>query len=141
MSAPRIPRPLAIAGALFTWLVIIPLAHAGVPYLISRFGVRNGWSAGQPGWWNWLGLILATAAAVLLLWVLAAAIARTPERVELKLPSFLMLHGPYAFTRNPMYVGELSLWFAWSVFFGSFGIFSAALALTAAIAFIVVPRE
>jgi len=46
-----------------------------------------------------------------------------PERIELNWsPKLLLIRGPYAFTRNPMYVAEMALWFGWAVFFGSIAV-------------------
>ena len=135
-------RWLAIVMALFTWLIIIPLAHGVVPWAVSTLMPRYGWADGFPGIWNRLGLIPVAVAAALLMWILAVGITHTPERVKLALtPSFLMMSGPYRFTRNPMYVAELGLWLGWAVFFGSpavligFGIFWLVVSL------IVVRRE
>jgi acetyl esterase/lipase len=50
------------------------------------------------------------------------AFAATPDRIELRLPSFLLTRGPYAYSRNPMYVSELTLWLGWAVFYGNVGV-------------------
>jgi protein-S-isoprenylcysteine O-methyltransferase Ste14 len=43
-----------------------------------------------------------------------------PERVPMDWgPAFLMTGGPYAISRYPMYVGELALWLAWAILYGS----------------------
>jgi len=52
-----------------------------------------------------------------------------------------MMTGPYTFTRNPMYVAEIAIWFGWAVFFGSIGVFAAALVLGAIVSCTVVPLE
>jgi len=49
--------------------------------------------------------------------------------------------GPYRFTRNPMYVGELGLWLGWSIYFGSIGLLIGFLLLCLILNGIVVPRE
>jgi protein-S-isoprenylcysteine O-methyltransferase Ste14 len=48
---------------------------------------------------------------------------------------YLLRRGPYALSRNPMYLGEAVVWFGWSVFYGNrlavwigLGIMCAALA-------------
>lgn len=47
-------------------------------------------------------------------------VTRTPARVKLEwTPTYLLRNGPYAFTRNPMYVAELALWFGWALLYGS----------------------
>jgi protein-S-isoprenylcysteine O-methyltransferase Ste14 len=102
---------------------------------------RYGWSEG-PGPWNLLGIIPIALGATLLLWVFVVGISQTPKRVKLGLtPAFLMRRGPYIFTRNPMYVAEIAIWLGWAVFFGSIGVFAAALVLGAIVGFIIVPRE
>ena len=39
--------------------------------------------------------------------------------MEVLTPPYLMTSGPYAVSRNPMYVAELSLWLGWAILFGS----------------------
>ncbi len=39
--------------------------------------------------------------------------------MQILAPPFLMTTGPYAYTRNPMYVAELALWLGWATLFGS----------------------
>ena len=34
-------------------------------------------------------------------------------------PPFLMATGPYAYTRNPMYLAELALWLGWAILFAA----------------------
>jgi protein-S-isoprenylcysteine O-methyltransferase Ste14 len=49
-----------------------------------------------------------------------AHVAEVPERVELDWsPKLLLTRGPYAFSRHPMYLVELALWFGWAVLYGS----------------------
>lgn len=137
-----VPRWAAVILALFVWLVAIPLAHGVIPWAISTLMRRYGWGRGIPGFWNWLGLIPVTAAAVLLIWILISGIAQTPERVKLGLtPSFLNMRGPYQFTRNPMYVAELGLWLGWALFFGSPGVFIGYVVLLSVINLVILPRE
>ena len=67
--------------------------------------------------------------------------AQMPERVELGwAPPYLLMRGPYAFTRHPMYFAELALWLGWALFYGSVAVFIALLVLGAWVSFIV-PRE
>jgi protein-S-isoprenylcysteine O-methyltransferase Ste14 len=117
-----IPRWVLVILALFVWLVGFPLAHGIVPWALSWLAPRFGWTAGYPGTWNWLGLILIAAGTAVLIWIFASGLARArelPERMQRLGPPFLMTTGPYAFTRNPMYVAELSLWLGWATLFGS----------------------
>jgi protein-S-isoprenylcysteine O-methyltransferase Ste14 len=52
-----------------------------------------------------------------------------------------MMHGPYKFTRNPMYVAELGLWLGWAIFFGSVLVLVGFLALWSVVTLIILPRE
>ena len=51
------------------------------------------------------------------------AFAEAPDRVELRQAPFLLTRGPYAYSRNPMYVSELALWLGWAVFYGNISVF------------------
>lgn len=153
MSTPRVPdgKPsdrISIPGWLarilsfFTWFVVIPLAHCGIPWAMSLLTTRFGWTDGHPGIWNLLGLIPVVIAGVVLVWIFVTGIAQTPERVRLGLiPPFLLVRGPYAFTRNPMYVGELGLWLGWSIFYGSVIVLIGFVVLCIVINFVALPRE
>ena len=117
-----IPRWVLVILGLFVWLVGFPLAHGVLPWALSWLGPRYGWTAGYPGTWNWLGLILIAAGTALLIWNFASGLARVrelPERVQILPPNFLITFGPYAYTRNPMYVAVLALWLDWATLFGS----------------------
>jgi protein-S-isoprenylcysteine O-methyltransferase Ste14 len=137
-----VPSWLALIMATLAWFVAIPLAHGVVPWAISLLTRRYGWSEG-PGRWNLLGVPPIAVGAALLIWVLIVGISQTiPKRVKLGLtPSFLMIRGPYTFTRNPMYVAELGIWLGWTLFFGSIGVLAAAVVLWAIVKFVIVPRE
>lgn len=108
------------------WLIAIPLVHGVVPWAISSFTRRYGWSAGQPAILNLTGLIPVAAGAALLVWVFISGYRHTdeiPEKVDLNWsPKLLYVRGPYAFTRNPMYLAEVALWIGWTIFFGSFAV-------------------
>jgi protein-S-isoprenylcysteine O-methyltransferase Ste14 len=146
-----IPRWLSLFLSLVIFLVLIPIVHGAVPWAISSLMPRYGWTDGHPGLWNLLGLIPVVLGGAMLIWILVVAIADTPQRVELKLevdhsipiatPSFLMRRGPYAFTRNPMYVAELALWLGWAIFFGSLGLLLGFVLGFELLNFLVLPRE
>jgi protein-S-isoprenylcysteine O-methyltransferase Ste14 len=88
---------------------------------------------GRPGIWNLVGLLFIAAGVAGLLWILVAGYAHArevPERVELNWqPKLLMVEGPNAVTRNPMYVAELALWLGWAILFGSLAVSTAFVAL------------
>ena len=55
---------MAIILALFTWLILIPIAHGVVPWAISTLMPHYGWEGGAPGFLNRLGLVLVMHAFV-----------------------------------------------------------------------------
>lgn len=139
-----VPRRLALILGLIAWLVGVPLAHAGVPWALSLVGHRHGWTAGAPAVWNLLGLIPVLIGVACLIWVMAigfAHAAEMPDSVDLDWsPKVFLVRGPYALSRNPMYVAELALWLGWSVFYGSIAVFVGCLALGAGMN-VIVQRE
>lgn len=137
-----IPRWVALILAPLLWSVAIPLAHGVIPWAIASLTHRFGWTAGRPGIWNLPGLVPVALGAAVLIWVLVVGLGQTPKRVKLGLtPSVLMMCGPYAFTRNPMYVAEMGIWLGWALFFGSVGVLAGAVALCAVVSLTIVPRE
>jgi len=118
-----IPRWLAIALAPIVFLVAIPAAHAGIPWVLSHLGPRYGWTDGSPSGWNLLGYVPVAAGAILLVWIMIFELSQyrnLPQWVPIDWsPVFLMTGGPYAFSRNPIYVGELALWLGLAVLYGS----------------------
>ena len=128
-SEPRPPRPagiprwLALALAPIVWMVAVPAVHAGIPWALSHLGPRYGWVDGSPSGWNLLGYIPVATGAVLLVWIMIFGFSQNrnlPQWVPIDWsPAFLMTGGPYAFSRNPMYIGELALWLGLSVLYGS----------------------
>jgi protein-S-isoprenylcysteine O-methyltransferase Ste14 len=133
---------MALILAPLLWSVAIPLAHGVIPWAISSLTRRCGWTEGRPGIWNLPGLVPVALGAAALIWVLVVGLGQTPKRVKLGLtPSVLMMRGPYAFTRNPMYLAELGIWLGWALFFGSIGVLAVAVVLCAVVSFVIVPRE
>lgn len=85
---------------------------------------RYGWSQGNPGAWNLLGLIPIAAGLGMIAWGASLHFASTANgwRMETT-PRYLITRGPYKFSRNPMYVLELAMWFGWAIFYGSISVF------------------
>ena len=126
----NLPRWLALIIALFFWVILLPLVHAGIPWALSLITPHYGWREGQPGAWNWLGLIPVVLATISLLWLMILHFSRMPQRVKLeRTPKYLLTGGPYNFTRNPMYISELALWLGWAILYGSIPIFIALLVI------------
>lgn len=127
---PGLPRWLVLIIALFFWVILLPLVHAGIPWALSLLAPRYGWMDGRPAIWNLLGLIPILLAAICLLWLMILHFSRMPQRVKLeRTPTYLLTGGPYKFTRNPMYVAELMLWLGWAILYGSIPIFIALLVM------------
>src|SRR5215475_12994725 len=105
------------------WLVGFPLVHGILPWAISLIGPRFGWANGSPSSWNFIGLVTVAFGVLTLLWLVIAGsryAGDLPERVELGWrPQVLITNGPYAYTRNPIYLAEQALWFGWAIFFRS----------------------
>ena len=128
MSTPDISKAIpgwaALIVALIFWVILLPLVHAGIPWALSLLGPRYGWIDGRPATWNLLGFIPVALATILLIWLMILHFSRIPKRVKLeRTPTYLLTHGPYRFSRNPMYVAELALWFGWAILYGSIAIF------------------
>ena len=125
---PRLPRPagiprwLALALSPLVW-VALPAVHAGIPWVLSHLGPRYGWADDGPSGWNLIGYVPLAAGAALLAWIMVFGLSQyrnLPERVPIDWsPAFLMTGGPYAFSRHPMYIGELALWLGLAVLYGS----------------------
>lgn len=136
------PRWVAIAASFFVCLVGAPLLHGVVPHAISSLTPRYGWRQGHPGKWNLCGLIPVFAGSAFLLWTLKLHISRLPEQwVVERTPKYLLVAGPYTWTRNPMYLAEMALWIGWALFYGSSGVLIGLLVLWAVMNFMVVPFE
>ena len=137
-----IPGWMAVIIGLFFWLILLPLVHAGLPWALSLFIPRYGWIDGLPATWNLLGLIPVVLATLCLIWLMILHFSRIPKRVKLeRTPTYLLIGGPYKFTRNPMYLAELALWFGWAILYGSILVFAGFLLLWLMMNYRVVPRE
>ena len=135
-----LPRWAAFIAGFVLWTVLLPLVHGVLPWALSMLGQRHGWKDGRPGAWNWFGLILIAAAAILFIWTSVLHYLRVPERMELEVtlpwkmtPPYLLTHGPYGFTRHPMYVGVLALWLGWTFLYGSVAVLVGCLVLCTAV--------
>ena len=132
-----VPRWITPILGLFAWLVVIPLVHFGIPWALSMLAPRYGWAEGRPGTFNLVGLIPLAAGAMCLFWVMVVGLAQThklPEGIKLDWsPKLLVMNGPYAFSRNPMYVAEAMLWFGCAIFFGSISVLIGLVILCVAV--------
>jgi protein-S-isoprenylcysteine O-methyltransferase Ste14 len=133
---------MARLAMLIVFTVAIPVGHGVVPWVLSRLTERHGWGGGFPAAWNLAGLVPLAFGAGLLAWVAVVGWRDVPERVKLgSTGNYLVTHGPFRFTRNPMYVGEFSLWFGWAFLFGSLAVALGFLALVVILRSLIVPWE
>jgi protein-S-isoprenylcysteine O-methyltransferase Ste14 len=113
-----------------------------MPWAISLLAPRNGWAGGRPGPWNLPGLILVIAGTAGLIWTLYLHFAQSRAGIEWVLDkSYMLSSGPYAFSRHPMYLSELTLFLGWTIFYGSIADLTAFAAALAAFNFFAVPAE
>lgn len=130
------------------WMILVYWAggllvvHNVVPWRLSLLSTRYGWVEGRPGLGNLLSLALNGVGLTCVVWTMCLHFVRTSRRVAWeRTPSYLLIRGPYKFTRNPMFLGELLLWFGWALFYGSVVVFIVCVGLWVIINFIAVPRE
>jgi protein-S-isoprenylcysteine O-methyltransferase Ste14 len=120
---------LALWGAAFAWLVFF--------YLPSQFIEMNanlGWPVWRTGPTRVLGVVMVVVGVGAMLYCtgLFAKVGRgTP--IPAAPPENLVVRGPYRYSRNPIYVADVAVWFGIFLFEGH-----AALLLYAVIATILV---
>jgi protein-S-isoprenylcysteine O-methyltransferase Ste14 len=62
--------------------------------------------------------------------------------MELKAtPDYLLIDGPYRYSRNPAYLAAVTLWIGWAIFYGSWIVLVATFLLWLVLHWIVIPRE
>jgi protein-S-isoprenylcysteine O-methyltransferase Ste14 len=110
--------------------VVFPALLVGAPLSLSQKSERHGWSAGRPGAANLVGLVPLSAGTALLLSAMSSHYRAAPQGWEISpTPDYLLVSGPYRFSRNPMYVGEAAIWAGWAVLFGSLPVATGLVAL------------
>lgn len=131
----RIPRrAVVIVAMVFTFGVL--------PLIVSLPFTRYGWVNGFPCLWNAAGLVFILPGLSLLGWAIRVHDANAFEvrNIE-RIPIHLLTQGPYRYTRNPMYLGYLLFWLAWTVFYGSVSVLAVLVILSSIAQFILVPLE
>lgn len=124
----RVPRALIgiVQAGLF------PVLFVGAPLSLAQIGQRYGWSARRPGAANLAGVLPLSAGTALLVWAVSSHYRAAPRGWEVSLtPGYLLSSGPYRFSRNPMYVGEVAIWAGWAVLFGNLPVTTGLAALIA----------
>jgi protein-S-isoprenylcysteine O-methyltransferase Ste14 len=116
------PRRVVLAASPLIYLLAIAV-HLLVPWAVSLLAPRWGWNTASPGGWNMVGLLPIAAGVAGLIWTFAAGVRRwteVPSVVTLDwTPKLFLRSGPYAFSRNPLYIAELSMWVGSAILLGS----------------------
>jgi protein-S-isoprenylcysteine O-methyltransferase Ste14 len=129
-----------------TWTLGIALVHVALPFWISTFSYHRGWSAGRPGALNLLALIVVLSGIAVMAWAAREHFTSAPQGWDVHAnlfdpPGYLIGGGPYAYSRNPLYVGELAMWLGWAIFFGSLAVIVATVVFWTIMAFVAIPYE
>src|SRR4051812_17111145 len=89
--------------------------YSGLSLLAARRDRRRGWRDGRPGPLNWYGVGLGVAGVALLVGAAAGHHQAAPEPGRLAVrPDYLAQRGAYGISRNPLYLGGMTLWFGWA---------------------------
>jgi protein-S-isoprenylcysteine O-methyltransferase Ste14 len=118
------------------------LIHVAAPWGLSRLSARRGWVNGRPGPRNQLALIPVAGGIACTLWLIAQHYFASPDTfLEFKPGQKLLTPGPYAYSRNPMYLFELLFWLGWALFYGSIPVLIGCLLWFTVFHFVIVPGE
>ena len=142
---------MALLGALVV-TVIYPLLMIVLPWGISLGTHRYGWGEIGPANWNLLGLVPVAVGIAGLVWVFGVMFAQLPklpdgvdleedERIWSATARVLVTHGPFAFSRNPMFLSGLTVWLGWAMFYGSPVLLAMTVALWALTNFVIIPKD
>ena len=118
------------------------LVHVIAPWGLSELSTRYGWVDRRPGPWNLLALILVIPGLAATIWMITVHYRASPDTfLEWKPGQKLITPGPYAFSRNPMYLSELVLMFGWVVLYGNIVVLLGFLAWWGLFVFYQAPLE
>ncbi len=146
---PRDPTPLRYDFPIWAPLlqvIELVLVHGLAPLGLSALAFRHGWSGGYPSPWNLCGLLGIVGGTAVLAWIIVLHDREAPKHGWRMQPPFeptryLITSGPYAYTRNPIYVSHLTIWVGWAIFYGSVAVAAGVVVGWAVLAFVVVPYE
>ncbi len=135
MRVPRWAGPVIAIPA-------VTLFYGVLPWELSLLAPRYGWTPQGPGLANLVGLPVQATGFFFLAWAFALHFASATQGWEMAFtPGYLVIRGPYRYTRNPMYFGGAAILLGWSVFYGSAIVAAGFLMLIVATNFAVVPWE
>ena len=107
------------AGVL-VWTAGAVATHAVVPFELSRLGERARRQGPARSAARGAGLLTVTAGAALMTWALATHYQAAPRgwALDTRLtPDYLLRHGPYRLSRNPIYAGAVIVWLGWALYY------------------------
>jgi protein-S-isoprenylcysteine O-methyltransferase Ste14 len=135
----RLPRSIALVVT----PVVFLLGHVVFPQALSELSVHHGWTGGRPGWLNLLGIPLIAAGGAGIAWCLRLHFASSGgSSFETgATQDYLVVHGPYRVTRNPVYLSGMVIWLGWVVVYGSVAVLIGFVVLWGSVALLVVPWE
>ncbi len=132
---PRWAAPIFVIGGTL-------IVHVGFPFVLSLIPPRFGWEGGGPSLWNWIGLIPVAAGLSMIAWASREHVTNTQgDRVFESTPSVMLVKGAYRYSRNPMYLVELVMWFGWAIFYGSIPVLVAFVLWWITFEFFMIPFE
>ncbi len=73
---------------------------------------------------------------LLLPWLLSIPVEKFTAK-----PQYLLATGPYRHTRNPMYLGGITIWLGWTIYYGSLTVLGALILFTGFVMLVLVPWE
>ena len=123
------------------------LFHGALPFGLSRLSDRHGWSGGHPAAWNMLGLLLVACGIGVLVWVIVLHDKAAPkhgwrfEATPFEPTQYLIVSGPYRYSRNPIYLSHFTVWIGWALFYGSITVLLGVMVLWMVLTFVIVPYE
>ncbi len=73
---------------------------------------------------------------------LGVHVVASPGSFEMEhTPGYLLVRGPYQFTRNPMYLSGMAIWLGWVLFYGSVAVCVGLVVVWGSVIFLVVLWE
>jgi Phospholipid methyltransferase len=149
MNRPDFPRRKPLKRVLLPrWMaliltpVVFLLGHVAIPQELSLLSTRLGWAHGRPGGRNLLGLILIGIGAAGVFWCARLHFVASGGSFEMeRTQNYLVMGGPYQFTRNPMYLSGMLIWLGWVIFYGSVAVLGGAVVIWGSVVLLGVPWE
>ncbi|QFU09237.1 hypothetical protein PARPLA_02427 [Rhodobacteraceae bacterium THAF1] len=108
---------------------------------LAALGSARLWHVAVPGW-TMLGLALIAAALGLMLWATLTMLAARTNPLPHTQPSALVTTGPFRFSRNPIYLGDVLIVCGASLWAGApLGLLCAAVLVVILRARFILPEE